>query len=147
MDKLVFVKELSSGTTKGGKSYPVVTDQDNEKWNIWLDGANLELQKSYLFTFVLNDKGFKDIQKITPVINIFHQKALKEVASRNDIVRNLTVCLSYAKDMFIAGVIGKEMIFDEAMEMYQWINKEADSLMPKTDENVRASEVERGIHA
>jgi len=37
MDKLVFVKELRSGVTKNGKSYPIVCDQDNELWYIFND--------------------------------------------------------------------------------------------------------------
>ena len=135
MDKLVFVKEIGSGTTRNGKQYPIIKDQDNDTWHYW--GGEIcpvELHKSYLFTFKVNDAGYKDIEKISPLVNIFKQEALKEVASRNDIIRNLTVCLSYAKDMVIGKAIDMDIMYDMAFEMYQRINDKADELMPKVDE-------------
>jgi len=133
MDKLVFVKELTYAKTKAGKDYPIVTDQDNEKWNIWND-TELHLQKSYLFSFILNDKGFKDIQKITLLTNVFHQRALKEVASRNDIVRVLGMMLSYAKDLVIADKIPLDQMYSQAYLMYDWVQEDANKLMPKDEE-------------
>ena len=58
MDKLVFVKDLSSGLTKTtSKVYPIITDQDGEKWYIFNQDINaIQLQASYLFTFIINDK-------------------------------------------------------------------------------------------
>ncbi len=131
MDKLVFVKELKSGTTKNGKPYPIVCDQDNELWNIW-NPINLEVNKAYLFTFHVNDKNFKDIDNVTPLVNIFQQKALKEVANKNDIKRDLSVALSYAKDLLIAHEVpDKTAMFSIAYEIYDWMNTTAESLMPK----------------
>ena len=135
MDKLVFVKELTSGLTKSNAIYPKVRDQDNEVWNLF-NGVNindLHIQGSYLFTFEINEKGFKDIKKITPLTNLFQQKALKEVSNKNDIVRNLTVCLSYSKDLVIAGKIDFGVLYPEAFEMYNWLNENADKLMPQSE--------------
>ena len=135
MDKLVFVKELTSGVTKSNATYPKVRDQDNEVWNLF-NGVNindLHIQGSYLFTFEINEKGFKDIKKITPLTNLFQQKALKEVSNKNDIVRNLTVCLSYSKDLVIAGKIDFGVLYPEAFEMYNWLNENADKLMPQSE--------------
>lgn len=140
MDKLVFVKELKSGLTKNQKVYPIVVDQDNESWHIFnQDASNIQVNSSYLFTFEFNDKGFKDIQNITPLVNIFHQKALKEVASRNDVVRNLTVCLSYAKDLVIADKVtmteSPNDIYSVAWEMYEWLQQTADKILPPPEDN------------
>jgi hypothetical protein len=144
MDKLVFVKELQSGLTKTQKVYPIVIDQDNDKWFIWEQNINdIHIQGSYLFTFEINDKGFKDIKKITPLVNLFQQKALKEVSNKNDIIRNLTVCLSYSKDLVIGGKIELIDLFLKAYEMYDWLNENADKLMPQSDnpfENDRLKE-------
>ena len=134
MDKFVFVKELKSGLTKGQKVYPIIVDQDNEQWHIFNQDTNaLRTNTSYLFTYEINDKGFKDLLKITPLTNVFHQKALREVASRNDYVRNLGMMLSYAKDMVNAGTLEMPQLFEKATEMYSWVNNEADRLMPKVD--------------
>ena len=135
MDKLVFVKELSSGLTKSNAIYPKVRDQDNEVWNLF-NGVNindLHIQGSYLFTFEINDKGFKDIKKITPLTNLFQQKALKEVSNKNDIIRNLTVCLSYSKDLVIGGKQDLGEIYLMAFQMYNWLNENADKLMPQSE--------------
>jgi hypothetical protein len=132
MDKLVFVKELRSGVTRNAKPYPIVIDQDNEQWNIWND-VNLLINGSYLFSFVINDKGYKDIKKITPLVNVFKQKALKEVANKNDITKNLTVCLSYSKDLVIGEKLQLGEIYIKAQEMYDWLTKTADNIMPKED--------------
>ena len=135
MDKLVFVKELTSGLTKSNAVYPKIKDQDNEVWNLF-NGVNINdihIQGSYLFTFEINEKGFKDIKKITPLTNLFQQKALKEVSNKNDIVRNLTVCLSYSKDLVIAGKIDFGVLYPEAFEMYNWLNENADKLMPQSE--------------
>jgi hypothetical protein len=135
MDKLVFVKELTSGLTKNQAVYPIVKDQDNERWYLF-NGVNINdihIQGSYLFTFEINEKGFKDIKKITPLTNLFQQKALKEVSNKNDIVRNLTVCLSYSKDLVIAGKIDFGVLYPEAFEMYNWLNENADKLMPQSE--------------
>ena len=145
MDKLVFVKELTSGLTKTNSTYPRVRDQDNELWNIFNQNINdIHLQGSYLFTFEINDKGFKDIKKITPLVNIFQQKALKEVANKNDIIRNLTVCLSYSKDLVIGGKMELADLYLKAYEMYDWLNENADKLMPPSGnpfENDKIKEV------
>ena len=125
MDKLVFVKELTSGLTKSNAIYPKVRDQDNEVWNLF-NGVNINdihIQGSYLFTFEINDKGFKDIKKITPLTNLFQQKALKEVSNKNDIIRNLTVCLSYSKDLVIGGKQDLGEIYLMAFQMYNWLNE------------------------
>ena len=132
LNKFVFVKELKSGVTKGGKPYPIVSDQNNEQWFIWTE-ANLVISGTYLFTYIINDKGFKDIKKITPLTNVFKQEALKEVANKNDIIRNLTVCLSYSKDLVIAERLQTENIYTNALTMYNWLNETANNLMPKDE--------------
>jgi hypothetical protein len=135
MDKFVQVKEIKSGLTKGQKVYPIAIDQDNEQWHIFNQDANsLRANTSYLFSYEINDKGFKDLLKVTPLTNVFHQRALKEIASRNDIVRNLGMMLSYAKDLVIADKIPLDQMYSQAYLMYDWVQQDADKLIPKEEE-------------
>ncbi len=131
MDKLVFVKELKTGTTKDNTNYPIVIDQDNEKWNIFRQAIKLELNKAYLFSFVKNDRGFNDIQRIVPVFNIFKQEALKEVANKNDVIRNYSIAISYAINLAGSGQIGINDIFKWADDIYNALMEKADSLVPE----------------
>jgi len=147
MDKLVFVKELQSGLTKTQKVYPIVIDQDNDKWFIWEQNINdIHIQGSYLFTFEINDKGFKDIKKITPLVNLFQQKALKEVSNKNDIIRNLTVCLSYSKDLVIGGKQDLGEMYLMAFQMYNWLNENADKLMPQSDNPFENDKIKEAVN-
>jgi len=147
MDKLVFVKELTSGLTKSNATYPKVRDQDNEIWNIFNQNINdIHLQGSYLFTFEINDKGFKDIQKITPLTNLFQAKALKEVSNKNDIIRNLTVCLSYSKDLVIGGKQDLGEMYLMAFQMYNWLNENADKLMPQSDNPFENDKIKEAVN-
>lgn len=133
MDKVVLVKELKSGTTKGenSKTYPIVCDQNNELWNIWQKTCPLELGKVYLFTFHVNDKGYKDIEKITPLVNIFKQEALKEMASKSDIKKDYVMCLSYAKDLTVGNVIKIDELFNWTEKMYEYIKDKTNSEFEK----------------
>lgn len=133
MDKLVFVKELKTPNDKNGKPYTQVIDQNRQTFNFF-KGEKFDLGKAYLFTFTLNDRGYPEVTETKAVVNIMYEKALKEVASRNDIVRNLSTCVSYSKDMVIGGVLEMSALYDKAMEMNNWIQKNADELMPKLEE-------------
>jgi hypothetical protein len=138
-DKFVFVKELKTGRSeKTNSTWPEITDQDNEIWRLFRQQIQIELNKSYLITFTTNEKGFKDIEKITPLVNIFKQEALKEIASRNDIQRTYLTCLSYSKDLCAAGVTKFEGILDDTQWFYDWIDKSVNAEMaeiqtPKQD--------------
>ncbi len=127
-DKLVFIKTLTT-ETKGSNSWLKVIDQDNVSWNIFSKDTKLEYNKAYLFTYFMNEKGFDNVSKITPVTNIFHQKALKEVANRNDVVRNYSVAFSYAKDLSVADKIKLEEIFDWSDKIYNYFQEKADKIL------------------
>ena len=133
-DKLVFVKELKSGVTKGEnpKQYPIIIDQDNEQWFIWTN-TKLELNKAYLITFHENERQFKDIDAIKPVVNVFHQKALAETANRNDYIRNYSIPLGYAKDLAVAGKIEPTIkaMSEIAQDMYDWVQSRSDAEMAR----------------
>jgi hypothetical protein len=133
VDKVILVKELKSNQTKGDnpKTYPVIYDQDGDQWHIFNPSCQMELNKVFLMTYKLNEKGFKDIEKITPLVNLFKTKALKEVANRNDLKRDLFMSLSYSKDLLIADKIKPDEIFTKADEIFAWINTQTDKNMPK----------------
>jgi hypothetical protein len=125
-DKLVIVKTLAT-ETKGDRSWVKVTDQDNYAWYLFNNqGSKVELNKSYIFTFETNEKGFTNVNVIKPLVNIFHQKALKEVANRNDILRNYSVSFSYSKDLVVAGLIPLNEIYTKSDEIYEYMQKKAD---------------------
>lgn len=137
-NKLVFAKELKSETTSTGKAYKSIIDQDVEKWPLW-DPVEIQVGKAYLIEFHTNEKGFKDIDRITPVINIFQEKALRDVANKSDYKRDLFMSLSYAKDLMVAGKVSPADnvgLFSMAWQMYEWVNQTADKLMPKENGNV-----------
>lgn len=125
MDKLVYVKSLERPLDKFGKEYSKVTDQDNQTWAFFRD-QKFEVGKAYLFTYENNEKGFPDVSKITPLVNIFVQQALKETAHKNDIIRNYTLCLSYAKDLVNGGKINLDEMEVFAMNMYNLTMRFAD---------------------
>lgn len=133
MDKLVFVKELKSPKDKNGKDYLQVIDQSNQSF-FFFKGEKFDLGKAYLFTFTLNDRGFPDVSETKPLVNIFQQRALKEVASRNDIFRNLSVCYSYAHDYVNNGTLEMAQVNDKTLEIYQFLNENTDNFMPKAEE-------------
>lgn len=135
-NKLVFAKELKSETTSTGKAYKSIIDQDVEKWPLW-NPVEIQVGKAYLIEFHTNEKGFKDIDRITPVINIFQEKALRDVANKSDYKRDLFMSLSYAKDLMVAGKLpDKVALFSMAYEIYDWVNSTANELMPKENGNV-----------
>lgn len=133
MDKVIVIKELKSGVTKGDnpKPYPIAVDQDNEQWFIWNQTCPLDLNKCYLVTFRVNDKGYKDIEKIIPLVNIFKQKALVEVANRNDVKRDYSIAINQA--IQILAIEGKipEMadVFSTAWLIYDNVNSITNKVM------------------
>ena len=132
--KFVFITELKSDKTKTGKDYWYALDQDKQRWNFF-NGEKVELQKGYVFDYEMSG-DFMNVKVIKPVVNIFQQKALKDLANINDIKRELQVCLSYSKDITIATQkFDKVEMFSLAYEMYDWLNSTADKLMPKTEDS------------
>ena len=130
-NKLVLAKELKTGTTSKGKEYLQFFDQDGQQWNFF-QGEKFEQNKAYLFGYEL-ENGFNNVKQISPVVNLFKQKALKEIANRNDIIRNYSVCLSYAKDLVVGGKIELGEIFAKADELYKAFQDKADKDMPKEE--------------
>jgi hypothetical protein len=127
-DKLIFVKAIEQGIDRKQKPYLKTTDQDNVIWYLFNQDARVEVNKAYLFTFATNDKGFTDIQKITPGVRIFHQKALKEVTNKNDIWRNFSVSFSYAKDLVVGNQIKLDDIFAWSDKIYEYLQTKTDKI-------------------
>jgi len=129
-NKLVYVAELKTGRSdKSTTPWTQCVDQNGEVWNLFHTKIKVEHQKSYLFTFHINEKGYKEIENITPVVNLFVQKAIQEVASRNDIKHDLFISVSYAKDMVVGGVLEPQNMLSKSIEIYDFINSEADKIM------------------
>lgn len=133
MEKFVVVKSLTT-ETKGTNSWLKCTDHENVSWNIFAKDTKLELNKSYLFTFFKNDKGYDQVSKITPLVNIFHQKALQETTSRSEVLRNFSVAFSYSKDLVIAKEVPIGEIFEWADKIYTKFNEKADEVIKNMGE-------------
>jgi hypothetical protein len=131
--KFIFVKAIEKPNDKFGKPYLKITDHENSSWSFFRSDFKPELNKCYEFTYELNANGFPDVSKITPLVNLFQIQALKDTANRNDILRNYFMCLSYAKDIYIAKNQPLEMsvMFDLATQMYDWVNSKSDEAMAK----------------
>lgn len=133
MDKLVFAKIIEKPTDRNGKVYLKITDQDNEIWYLFQYTIMPEINKAYLFNFEKDDKGYPRVSKITPVVNIFKQEALKSIANRNDIIRNYSIAVTQAIQVLAIGdsVPEPEKLFDWAEKIYNKVEEKADSLTPK----------------
>jgi hypothetical protein len=127
----VLVKELKSGVTKSNKNYPIVISGTGDRWNLF-NGEHVELNKAYTFGYEKSEDGqYKNLRQVIPLENIFMQKALKEVANRSDLKRDVLMCLSYSKDLLVGGVIQKSELLTMADEIYKYVSEKTDELMPK----------------
>ncbi len=134
MDKVIFVKELRTGITKKQEPYPIVVDQDNNQWHVFQSDIKIDHNRVYLFTYHKNREGFNDIDGIKPLENIFKARALKELANTNDVIKNYSICLSYATNLAMSGRIELDDIFAWAGKYYKAIMDKADSMIPKEPE-------------
>ena len=133
MDKLVYVKEIRAGN-KNGKSWPIVVDQDGTYWPIFAPLPVPQVGKCYLFTFKHNaERGWNELELIKPLVNVFQQKALKEVANRNDFVRMYSMAFSYSKDLASSGKIELTEMFDWSDKIYGYFQERADKEMAKLE--------------
>ena len=130
-DKVIYVKTLEKPKDKNGKPYIKLTDQDLQYWSIFDQDFNFEVGKMYLLTFHNNERGFPVIEKITPLVNIFKQEAIRQTANINDIKRDLGIAMRYAVDLAVGDKIPSDKIYSQADEIYEFINKRANELMPK----------------
>lgn len=135
MDKYVYAKIAEQPVDKNGKPYWKITDQENQVWHIFRSEIQtFFVGKSYLFTYELNEKGFPDISKITLLANVFKQAALKEVSNKNDVVRNLAVSMSYAKDLAVGKLITLEEMFKWSDSIYDYFQNKATSIIGEVEE-------------
>jgi hypothetical protein len=132
--KFVVVTELKMGLTKSNSEYPYILDQDKVRWNLFPPLPKVELNKCYVFYFE-EANGFQNVKEIAPVVNIMKQKALKELANRNDYKKDFMMCVSYSKDCLMQGIIKREELFTFAEEIYNQVNSLTDKYMPKEENN------------
>ena len=133
MDKLVFVKQVTQQQGRNGNPYIQVLEVDGTTWNVFpnIYNAPIEANKAYLFTFDKNEKGFNDIKLIKPVVNIFKEKAMREIANKGEFFRHYSVCLSYAKDLVLGDKIKIDDLFMYAESIYTELNDKAEKYLPK----------------
>jgi hypothetical protein len=123
--EFIFVKTIEKPLDKFQKTYTKITDHENKSWSFFRNDFTFEVNKCYELTYELNAKGYPDVQVIKPLANIFQQKALAEMANRNDVMRNLFMSLSYSKDLVAAGKLELANLMTEATLIYDWVNQKA----------------------
>jgi hypothetical protein len=125
----VFIKELKSGQTKTQKQYPIVISEKGERWNL-LNNEHVELGKAYTFGWEFSDnKQFKNIKQVIPLQNIFKIEALKELSSKNDITRNVSIAVTQAIQCFAieAKMPNHEDLFALSDKIYEYVSGKVDT--------------------
>jgi hypothetical protein len=134
--KFVFVTEIHSDKTKTGKDYSYIFDQDKDRWNLF-NNEKIELRKGYVFRFEVNGE-FRNVREIEPVINIWKQEALKEVANRNDVIRNYSIAIGQAIQYFAIEdkIPDKVQLFSFAWEIYDDVQSKTDKVMAEINKPI-----------
>lgn len=132
--KFVFITEMKTDKTRNGRDYVYCFDQDKLRWNLF-NGERVELNKAYVFRFEQNGE-YNNIKEIEPVINVLKVEVMKDLASRNDVIRNYSTFFSYAKDLCVGGKIEKTEMFSMAESIYTWINEKADEVMAESSKPI-----------
>ena len=124
LHEYVFVKEIKSSETKNGKKYPIVVAHNGDLWRLF-NGEHVEINKAYVISYELSeDKQFKNIRQILPLQNVWLQQAIKEISTKTEIEKTVTVSTSYAKDLVVGGKIQLDELFLWAKQFYQYITSE-----------------------
>lgn len=126
----VLIKELKIEQTKNKQNYTIVIDGYNNRWNIFNPpiSMQLEINKAYVFKYEINGE-FKNVKSVETLANIFQQKALKEVANKNDIIKNYSIAISYATNLASAGTIPLDDLFVWADKIYETTTAKADKII------------------
>jgi len=124
--KYVIIKEIKSGTTKNGSTYPWILDQEGIRWNLFPPLPQVTINKAYAFHFEQNGE-FCNVKKIEPIINIFKAEVLKELASKNELQKQISICLSYATSLSANGIIEPDKILEWSDKFYDYSTQKCDS--------------------
>jgi hypothetical protein len=128
--KFVFVTEIHQDKTKNGTPYTYIFDQDKTRWSFF-KGEKVETNKGYIFHYE-EENGFFNVKQIEPATNVFKVEAAKELASKNDIVRNLGIATSYAVDLVNGKSIELKDLETYALKLYKFIQSESESMYNAT---------------
>ena len=145
MDKFVYVKILEKPLDKNQKPYVKITDQEGQVFNIFGAQMNYEVGKCYLFTYTLNDKGYPNIERAVPLVNIFKQEALKEIANKNDVIKHYSIAITQSIQVMAAGghsSFTSDELFAWADDIYKHVNDKADEAMAQI-QNVPSPKFEK----
>jgi hypothetical protein len=94
---------------------------------LFLTDTHLEVGKAYTFGWIKSDNGqFKNTRKIIPLQRVWLNEALKEVASKVDICKNVSVACGYAKDLTDNKIIEKDEMFEWSDKIYDYIHNKVE---------------------
>jgi hypothetical protein len=132
----VLITQIKMGTTKNGKDYPIGYDQSGTPWRFF-HGEHIEINKGYCIGYEWDETHkYKNIQKIIPLANVWKVEVLRELASKNDITRNITVCCSYAKDLVASKDIGLDKMFEWSDKIYDYVINKVEKEYDKVGEGI-----------
>lgn len=130
--KYVVIREVKTTNNKNGEAYNYCLDQDSTRWNLFKPLPMVEPNKAYAFYFE-PENGYNNLKQIQPVINVFKAQAIKETASKAEIHRNYSICMTQAIQTFAIGQVvpTNDELFRLATAIYTQVESFADSKMPK----------------
>jgi hypothetical protein len=131
-NEYIFVKTIEKPKDKNGKEYTKIIDHLNKQWFLFRSDFTFEVNKCYDLSYELNEKDFPLITKITPLKNLFQEKALREVANKNDITKNLAVATSYAVTLIANGMATLEDLEKVSLRIYEFIQSKSDEFYNAT---------------
>lgn len=126
----IVIKEIKNEVDKNKRPYLSVVDGYNNRWYLFgeLAKINFDAKKAYLFKYEVNGE-YKQVRSVELLSNVFKVQALKELASKSEIKKDLFMSVSYAKDMVVGGVLEPQSMMQKAKEIYDFINIESDKIM------------------
>jgi len=130
----VLVKELRTEQDRNKRTYTVVIDGYNNRWNLFNPPITLkpEINKAYVFRYDING-DFKNVKAVELLANMFKQQALKDISSKNDIIKNYSIAVSYTIQLVASGVVKIEELFTWADKIYETTMDKANEIIPKEE--------------
>jgi hypothetical protein len=117
-EKIIVVANRKSAATKTGSDYLIVTDTTGRVWNVFDKLCHVFLvdRGAVIKIETVKDSKFENITKAEYLMTI----PLPEIDSA-DMLKSRSQCLSYAKDLAVAGKIDIENIPAQAQLFYEWV--------------------------
>jgi len=140
----VLICELKNDKDRNSRPYLVVIDGFGVRWNLFGELANykLTLGKGYVFKYERNGE-FKNVKEIEPLANIFKREALKELSSKSDIIRNVSISVGQAIQCFAIEnkIPNHEDLFTLSDKIYNYVTQKTNEEYDKINQLPKPKDV------